>query len=133
VLFAFVFVSFFLFHFFISSIFVWFLLFFLIKVYSEELHSCYKFCINFSHKKETWLLDSAPKIAVLAWDGFKDDSTMKDDTVSLEICDTFETGVSAFCTDSIKPSLQFLCYFVVINASEGSLCFKNFDWVQSDI
>jgi hypothetical protein len=30
------------------------------------------------------------------------------------------------CTDSIKPSLQFLCYFVVINASEGSLCFQNF-------
>jgi hypothetical protein len=28
--------------------------------------------------------------------------------------------------DSIKPSLQFLCYFVVINASEGSLCFQNF-------
>jgi hypothetical protein len=28
------------------------------------------------------------------------------------------------CTDSIKPSLQFLCYFVVINASEGSLCFQ---------
>jgi hypothetical protein len=25
------------------------------------------------------------------------------------------------CTDSIKPSLQFLCNFVVINASEGSL------------
>jgi hypothetical protein len=30
------------------------------------------------------------------------------------------------CTDSIKPSLQFLCYFVVINASEGSLSFQNF-------
>jgi hypothetical protein len=30
------------------------------------------------------------------------------------------------CTDSIKPSLQFLCNFVVINASEGSLCFQNF-------
>jgi hypothetical protein len=30
------------------------------------------------------------------------------------------------CTDSIKPSLQFLCYFVVINASEGSLCFQNY-------
>jgi hypothetical protein len=30
------------------------------------------------------------------------------------------------CTDSIKPSLQFLCYFVVINASEESLCFQNF-------
>jgi hypothetical protein len=28
------------------------------------------------------------------------------------------------CTDSIKPSLQFLCHFVVINASEGSLCFQ---------
>jgi hypothetical protein len=27
------------------------------------------------------------------------------------------------CTDSIKPSLQFLCNFVVINATEGSLCF----------
>jgi hypothetical protein len=26
------------------------------------------------------------------------------------------------CTDSIKPSLQFSCNFVVINASEGSLC-----------
>jgi hypothetical protein len=23
------------------------------------------------------------------------------------------------CTDSIKPSLQFLCYFVVLDASEG--------------
>jgi hypothetical protein len=31
------------------------------------------------------------------------------------------------CTDSIKPSLQFLCYFVVNNASEGSLCFQNFE------
>jgi hypothetical protein len=30
------------------------------------------------------------------------------------------------CTDSIKPSLQFLCYFVLINASEGSLRFQNF-------
>jgi hypothetical protein len=30
------------------------------------------------------------------------------------------------CTDSIKPSLQFLCNFVVINASEGSLCFQFF-------
>jgi hypothetical protein len=30
------------------------------------------------------------------------------------------------CTDSIKPSLQFSCYFVVINASEGSLCFQIF-------
>jgi hypothetical protein len=29
------------------------------------------------------------------------------------------------CTDSIKPSLQFLCYFVVMNACEGSLCFQN--------
>jgi hypothetical protein len=28
------------------------------------------------------------------------------------------------CTDLIKPSLQFLCYFVVIIASEGSLCFQ---------
>jgi hypothetical protein len=39
------------------------------------------------------------------------------------------------CTDSIKPSLQFLCYFVVINASEGSLCFQNFNidslWLPS--
>jgi hypothetical protein len=26
------------------------------------------------------------------------------------------------CTDSIKPSLQFSCNFVVINASEVSLC-----------
>jgi hypothetical protein len=25
------------------------------------------------------------------------------------------------CTDSIKPSSQFSCYFVVINASKGSL------------
>jgi hypothetical protein len=30
------------------------------------------------------------------------------------------------CTDSIKPSLQFSCNFVVINASEGSLCFQIF-------
>jgi hypothetical protein len=30
------------------------------------------------------------------------------------------------CTDSIKPSLQLSCYFVVINASEGSLCFQIF-------
>jgi hypothetical protein len=30
------------------------------------------------------------------------------------------------CTDSIKPSLQFSCNFVVINAFEGSLCFQNF-------
>jgi hypothetical protein len=29
-------------------------------------------------------------------------------------------------TDSIKPSLQFLCNFVVINASEESLCFQIF-------
>jgi hypothetical protein len=29
-------------------------------------------------------------------------------------------------TDSIKSSLQFSCNFVVINASEGSLCFKIF-------
>jgi hypothetical protein len=29
-------------------------------------------------------------------------------------------------TDSIKLSLQFLCIFVVINASEGSLCFQIF-------
>jgi hypothetical protein len=31
------------------------------------------------------------------------------------------------CTDSINPSLQFLCNFVVINASEGSLCFQIFN------
>jgi hypothetical protein len=30
------------------------------------------------------------------------------------------------CTDSIKPSLQYPCNFVVINASEGSLCFQIF-------
>jgi hypothetical protein len=30
------------------------------------------------------------------------------------------------CTDSIKPNLQFSCNFVVINASEGSLCFHIF-------
>jgi hypothetical protein len=30
------------------------------------------------------------------------------------------------CTDSIKPSLQFSWNFVVINASEGSLCFQIF-------
>jgi hypothetical protein len=30
------------------------------------------------------------------------------------------------CSDSIKPSLQFICNFVVINTSEGSLCFQNF-------
>jgi hypothetical protein len=30
------------------------------------------------------------------------------------------------CTDSIKPSLQFFFNVVVINASEESLCFKNF-------
>jgi hypothetical protein len=35
------------------------------------------------------------------------------------------------CTDSIKPSLQFLCYFVVINASEGSLCFQNLERLQN--
>jgi hypothetical protein len=35
------------------------------------------------------------------------------------------------CTDSIKTSLQFLCNFVVINASEGSLCFQNFHWVNT--
>jgi hypothetical protein len=29
-------------------------------------------------------------------------------------------------TDSIKPSLQCSCNFVVINASEGSLCFQSF-------
>jgi hypothetical protein len=28
------------------------------------------------------------------------------------------------CTDSIKPSLQFSCNFIVINASEGSLCYQ---------
>jgi hypothetical protein len=33
---------------------------------------------------------------------------------------------SSSCTDSIKPSLQFSCNFVVINASEGSLCFHIF-------
>jgi hypothetical protein len=33
------------------------------------------------------------------------------------------------CTDSIKLSLQFSCYFVVINASEGSLCFQIFIWM----
>jgi hypothetical protein len=31
------------------------------------------------------------------------------------------------CTDSIKPSLQFLCYFVVINASGRSLCFQKLE------
>jgi hypothetical protein len=36
------------------------------------------------------------------------------------------TGIPKTCTDSIKPSLQFLCNFVVINASEGSLCFQIF-------
>jgi hypothetical protein len=30
------------------------------------------------------------------------------------------------CTDSIKPSMQFSYNFVVINASEGSLCFQIF-------
>jgi hypothetical protein len=30
------------------------------------------------------------------------------------------------CIDSIKQSLQFLCNFVVINASEGSPCFQFF-------
>jgi hypothetical protein len=33
------------------------------------------------------------------------------------------------CTDSNKPSLQFLCNFVVINASEGSLCFQIFIFI----
>jgi hypothetical protein len=28
------------------------------------------------------------------------------------------------CTDSIKPSVQFSCNFVVINASKLSFCFK---------
>jgi hypothetical protein len=28
------------------------------------------------------------------------------------------------CSESIKPSLQFFCNFVVINASEGSFCFQ---------
>jgi hypothetical protein len=28
------------------------------------------------------------------------------------------------CTNSIKPSLQTSCYFVLINAAEGSLCFQ---------
>jgi hypothetical protein len=31
------------------------------------------------------------------------------------------------CTDSIKPSVQLSCNFVVINASEGSLCFQIFN------
>jgi hypothetical protein len=30
-------------------------------------------------------------------------------------------------TDSIKPNLQFSCNFVVISASEGSLCFQIFE------
>jgi hypothetical protein len=30
------------------------------------------------------------------------------------------------CTDSIKPNLQFSCNFVLINASEWSLCFQIF-------
>jgi hypothetical protein len=30
------------------------------------------------------------------------------------------------CTESIKPSLQCSCNLVVINASEGSLCFQIF-------
>jgi hypothetical protein len=34
--------------------------------------------------------------------------------------------------DSIKPSLQFSCNFVVINASEGSLCFQIF-YIQNYI
>jgi hypothetical protein len=37
------------------------------------------------------------------------------------------------CSDSIKPSLQFLCYFVVIDASEGSLCFQNFECKISNV
>jgi hypothetical protein len=28
------------------------------------------------------------------------------------------------CTDSIKPSLQFSCYLIVIHAFDGSLCFQ---------
>jgi hypothetical protein len=32
------------------------------------------------------------------------------------------------CADSIKPSVKFSCNFVVINASEGSSCFKIFMW-----
>jgi hypothetical protein len=31
------------------------------------------------------------------------------------------------CTDLIKTSLQFSCNFVLINASEGSLCFQIFN------
>jgi hypothetical protein len=30
------------------------------------------------------------------------------------------------CTDSVKPSLQFSCNFVVINSFDGSICFKFF-------
>jgi hypothetical protein len=37
------------------------------------------------------------------------------------------------CTDSIKPSQQFLCNFVVINASEGSLCFQIFFAIDSPV
>jgi hypothetical protein len=32
------------------------------------------------------------------------------------------------CTYSIKPSQQFSCNFVVINASEGSFCFQIFNF-----
>jgi hypothetical protein len=32
--------------------------------------------------------------------------------------------INPSCTDSIKPGLKFSCNFVVINASERSLCFQ---------
>jgi hypothetical protein len=35
------------------------------------------------------------------------------------------------CTDSFKPSLQFSCNFVVINASKGSLSFQIFIIISS--
>jgi hypothetical protein len=37
------------------------------------------------------------------------------------------------CTDSIKPSVQCSCNFVVINASEGSLCFQFFHFDRLSI
>jgi hypothetical protein len=36
------------------------------------------------------------------------------------------------CTDSIKPGLQLSCNFVVINASEGSLCFQSLIRIDVD-
>ena len=69
----------------------------------------------------TWLLEDAPKITGLVWDG-----TVNIETVTLEIFDTFETEVSAFYMperiSGILCYTAYTAYYVIPPGVRPSVC-----------